>query len=214
MLKAVLFDLDGTICDTVPLCVEAMRRAVRDASGREVEVAEVRANFGPCEEGMLRAMAPANTTAALASYLRWYEELHDMCPRPFDGMTDILSRLRKRGLYIALVTGKGKGSADISLRRFGLAPYFSAVETGSPAGSMKDINIRKIIAATGIPSAEAAYIGDAVSDVREARAAGVRPYSAAWAESADRHGLVDAEPDRIFYRIADFADYLDEITLT
>ena len=57
-IRGVLFDLDGTLGNTLPVCIGAFRRAVEPFAGREVSDAEIVATFGPSEEGTVHVLAP------------------------------------------------------------------------------------------------------------------------------------------------------------
>jgi phosphoglycolate phosphatase/pyrophosphatase PpaX len=105
------------------------------------------------------------------------------------------------------VTGKGAESAAISLRLFELTQHFDIVESGSPAGSVKPEAIRRIVETWGFDPARVAYIGDAPNDVSEARAAGVVPLAAAWADLADRDALDARGPVATFGSVDEFSDW-------
>ena len=91
------------------------------------------------------ALAPDYYDKGVSDYLNYYEQLHNMCPVPFDGMKEILQTLKNRGVRIAMVTGKGKHSTNISLRQFELTPFFEMIETGSPKGARKAEGIQIIL---------------------------------------------------------------------
>lgn len=112
-IKAVIFDLDGTIGDTLPLCIQAFRQSVEPLINRSISDAEIIATFGPSEEGTIMALAPDDFEKGVADYLHFYEKLHNMCAVPFEGIPALLSTLKNKGVRIAMVTGKGKYSTDI-----------------------------------------------------------------------------------------------------
>ena len=58
--------------------------------------------------------------------------MHIMCPRPFDGITELIEKLKKKSILIALVTGKGEKSCTITLRQFNMDTCFDKVKTGNP----------------------------------------------------------------------------------
>ena len=195
--RAVLFDLDGTLADTLPLCIEAFRLAVEPATGRSLADAEIIATFGPSEEGTIHALAPQHYAESLAAYLRHYERLHAQYPAPFAGITALLQDLRDRGIRLGLVTGKGAESTRLSLRQLGLDEVFEVVETGSPLGPRKAEALRQVLRTWDLAPPEAVYIGDAPSDVSAARAAGVPVVAAAWAATADSEALQALQPDAL-----------------
>ncbi len=207
--KAVIFDLDGTVADTISLCIKAFRQSIEPLVGREVSDAEITATFGPSEEGTIMALAPDFYDKGVADYLAYYEEFHDMCPAPFAGIEDILKILRAKEVRIAMVTGKGKASADISLRRWGLDKYFEMVETGIKSGPNKPAGIRNVMNHfSGLGRDEVIYVGDTPSDIISSREAGVPVVSAAWASSAEPEKLRELSPDELFHTVADFSEWL------
>ena len=209
-LRGVIFDLDGTLGDTLPLCIAAFRQAIEPLAARTLTDAEIIATFGPSEEGTIRALAPEHYDAGLADYLRHYEALHDRCPEPFPLVMPLLTNLKERGVRLGLVTGKGAKSAWISLRRFGMADLFEWVEAGDPGGPRKTDGIRQIMAEWALEPSEVVYVGDAPSDVTAARAAGVQVVGAAWAETTDREPLAAEKPDALFSTVEELQRWLAE----
>ncbi len=122
-IKAVIFDLDGTLANPLPLCIQAFKQSIEPLINRSVSDADIIATFGPSEEGTIMALAPNHSDKGVSGYLHCYEQLRDMCPVSFDGMKEISQILKNRRVRIAMVTGKGKYSTDISLRYFELTHF-------------------------------------------------------------------------------------------
>lgn len=57
-IKLAIFDLDGTLADTLPLCIQAFRQSVEPLINRSVTDSEIIATFGPSEEGTIKQLAP------------------------------------------------------------------------------------------------------------------------------------------------------------
>ncbi|MCW3099738.1 MAG: hydrolase [Chthonomonadaceae bacterium] len=207
-IRGVLFDLDGTLGNTLPVCIGAFRRAIEPFAGREISDAEIVATFGPSEEGTVHVLAPGHAAEALAAYLHHYALLHDSCTEPFPGITEMLTDLQARGVKLALVTGKGQGSADISLERLSLAPFFEHIEVGSPLGPRKSEAITEILGRWDMEPASAIYVGDAPSDIPSARRAGTYAVAAAWAATAEPDLLRAENPDALFLTLAEFEAWL------
>lgn len=184
-IKGFIFDLDGTLGDTLPVIVPALQETFRRYGGRDYSVDEISDMFGPSEEGVImRRVPPADFSAALDCYVDLYAARHEMEIGLFDGVIELFDLLRERGIRRGLVTGKGPRTTEITLRLTGLAPLIESIETGSPEGAVKPAAIRRMLAEWGIRPDEAVYVGDTPYDMDAAREVGVLPAAAAWAGSA------------------------------
>jgi pyrophosphatase PpaX len=123
-IRGVIFDLDGTLADTIPVCIAAFRSAFEKYSGHPWDEQEIKALFGPTEEGSCRRAVPDHWQSCLETYLEVYEKAHAGLTEPFPGMKDALRLLQERGVSTAVVTGKGPVSALISLKRLGLEQFW------------------------------------------------------------------------------------------
>ncbi len=210
-IKAVIFDLDGTLANTLPLCIRAFRESVEPLIMRTVSDEEIIATFGPSEEGTIMALAPGHYDKGVSDYLKFYEAFHDMCAVPFDGIIELLTVLKNKSVRIAMVTGKGKYSTGISLKQFTMEHFFEFTETGSPNGARKADGIQTILDQFhGIEKEEVIYVGDTTGDIIASRKAGIPVIAAAWAETAEPEKLIELKPDEIFYNVKDFSNWLYE----
>ena len=208
-IKAVIFDLDGTLANTLPLCISAFRKAIEPLANRKISDEEIIATFGPSEEGTVMALAPHAYDQGVSDYLQHYADLHHMCLSPFDGITDLLAELQDKNIRIAMVTGKGKYSAMLSLEKFDLSGYFELIETGIAAGPSKPEGIRRILDQFNhLQKDEVIYVGDAPSDIDACRKVGIAIVAAAWAETAEPEKLIPLSPDELFYSVEDFANWI------
>lgn len=207
-IDGVIFDLDGTLADTLPVCFFAFRRTMETFSGRRHTDEEIMATFGPSEEGIFRRLVPDRWEECLDAYLEAYEREHLRAARLYPGIEGALRRLQERGIPLALVTGKGPRSAAISFRHLGLARYFDILETGAPEGSIKPEAIRKVLIKWAVPPDRVAYVGDAASDMEEASATGLIPLGAAWDPRATV-GSGTGAPRLLFPTVESFTDWID-----
>lgn len=200
--------MDGTLGDTVALCVETFCRCVSECTGRRPSEQEVMSHFGVSDRGVLGAllgMEPQSPQLPVERMAAIYEELHAAyAPAPFDGAVAMLQRLRARGLYVALVTGKEPYTALPTLRRFGMAGLFDDCFYGCPTHNCKAERMRELMAHRGYAADELVYVGDAPGDIEQSRQAGVRIVNAAWADSAaaESEACLALQPD---YRLTDFS---------
>jgi phosphoglycolate phosphatase/pyrophosphatase PpaX len=208
MYKGVIFDFDGTLADTLPLCIRAFRSSIEPHLGRSVSDAEIIATFGPAEQGTIKALIPHAFEEGLAAYLSHYEQYHTDFPDLFPGVLTLLNELQSRNVRLALVTGKGETSAGISLKFYQLSSYFSAFGFGDLSSNNKTGNINRIVADWNVNSNEVLYVGDAPSDVVACRKAGVPIAVAAWASTAEPDLLAEMQPDALFTSVEAFQEWL------
>jgi len=211
-LKAIIFDLDGTLADTLPLCISSFQKALEQINEKKYSHAEVTEYFGLTEEGICRSLAGDRWQECLDLYVKIYKENHDLCPSLFDGVKKSLDFIKNNGYKMALVTGKGVHSVFITLDYYGIRNYFEFVETGSNEGLIKDKCLTKILNCWEIFPEEAAYLGDQPTDITCSRKAGVIPIGVAWASTTDRQALEKENPYKIFDKIEEFQDWLESRT--
>jgi phosphoglycolate phosphatase-like HAD superfamily hydrolase len=209
-LKAVLFDLDGTIGNTLPLCIAAFRESIEPLAARALTDEEIVATFGPSEEGTIALLLPEKQAEGLNQYLLRYEELHCRWPSPFEGISEILSSLRAKQLFVGLITGKGNKSTELTLKNYGLENYFDVIKTGASSGPVKDQRIEEVIEEFSLDRKELLYVGDAPSDVKACRDCNIKIAAAAWAPTANTAELEQMQPDFLFSSVSAFAEFLDK----
>jgi pyrophosphatase PpaX len=209
-LRGVIFDLDGTLADTLPVCFAAFREVFEAQLGVTRSDDEIHALFGPSEEGIIARELPERVEESYRDYLTAYERLHAACPGLFPGIAAALEQLAERGAQLAIVTAKGPGSAAISARLLGLERHFDILEAGSPAGNEKPRSIRRVLECWHLAPEQVAYVGDSIHDVCAARAVGLLPLAVAWATTADAAALRAEGPHATFETVAEFSDWIEQ----
>ncbi len=211
MIKCIIFDLDGTIGKTLPLCITAFKKSIEPLAGRTLSDQEIIDTFGPSEEGTVRALIPEHFDQGIRDYIRYYCDLHRICDSPFDGIIEVLEFAKKRNVRLAMVTGKGEQSTEITLSVFGIRSYFELIETGSPNGPRKVQGIRNVLEQLRVAPEESLYVGDSPSDIIAAREAKVPIIAAAWANTADKEQLQSLRPDKLFSTVSEFIRYIEQV---
>ena len=208
-IRGVIFDLDGTLGDTVQISLEGFRRAIFKFSGLTYSDEEILATWGPTEEGVFMQLFPSAWEDAVEEYLKVYDQLHiDFNINAFKDIPELLTYLGAVGVRLAVVTAKGPHSAEISLKHFGMLDTFEFVEVGLPERANKPDRIRHVLAQWGLPPTQVLYVGDFPSDIKASKQAGTISIGAAWAPTADSLELARHNPDYLFDSIQDFRDWL------
>jgi pyrophosphatase PpaX len=211
-LRGIIFDLDGTLGDTIPVCIQAFQRTFHYYLGHLFTAQDIIAMFGPSEEGMLQRQLPQTWPQALDMYLAEYERAHVTCREPFPGLLPLLATLQERGVHLGIVTGKGPRSASISARVWGLDAYFDGIEAGAAEGPVKPAGIRVFLTRWAVAPSAVAYVGDAPYDVDAAKQADVIAVAAAWAANADVAALAARQPYMLCRSVAEFVAWAEDMS--
>lgn len=205
-LRAALFDFDGTLVDTTEMIYQGLRHATAEVLGREIPRDELMSGVGtplPRQMELLVGEVPERTVLVerlLESYRLHHETHHDDLIKEFPGVEDALARLHSAGVRVAVVTSKRRKSVKMALNRFpGLGPVVDAwitMEDTSEHKPRPEPLLKGLEVLGGVPSGEAAYVGDSPHDVAAARAAGVTSVAVSWGAFSEE-ALRDAGPDHL-----------------
>jgi pyrophosphatase PpaX len=208
-LAGVVFDLDGTLAETHPMAVQLIGESISRSGGPEMTPDEVMQLFGRNEKGVFRQALGSDWEPAWEFYLDSYLEAHQMCPRPFPGIAGALEALRGAGRRLALITAKTVTTGNLSLEVLGLDGYFSEVRGGGMDGVTKRAELEDLVDEWASAPSAVAYVGDTVSDMEEARSAGVIALAAGWSAYADPQSLSAARPDELFLAVDELRSWID-----
>ena len=195
-IKLVAFDLDGTIADTLPLCIKAFRMAVQPYISQTLSEDDIIKTFGLNEEGMIRKVIKNHRF---------------MCPQPFQGIRELIIQLRQNNLIVALVTGKGAKSCEITLQQLGMNSYFDRIITGNAERNTKHEALNELLNVYHLSPSEIVYIGDTVSDIMQCKIVNVVCLSAAWnVDNSVKEDLERYNPGKVFHSIGGLSEYIFE----
>jgi phosphoglycolate phosphatase len=181
--EAVLFDLDGTLVETAPDLAAALNHTLRGAGLAELPLVHVRPMIGDGARAMLRRgltaagaePSPERFEALFATLLAHYEAHIADLSRPFPGVVEELERLAEAGLRLGVCTNKPERFSLKLLAALDLARHFQAVVGGDSLAVRKPHggHVTGTLARLGVGADRAVMVGDAINDVKSARAAGL-----------------------------------------
>jgi len=125
--RGVLFDLDGTLVDSLDLIVACFDHTYRTHLGATLPRAAIVSTIGRPLLATLEDSAPGRGSALFATYSAYHDVHHDDLLRPFPRALDAVRSLHARGLPLGVVTSKRDASARRALRRFDVEPLFPVV---------------------------------------------------------------------------------------
>lgn len=211
---AVLFDLDGTLIDSIELILNSARHAFQGREGYIPSDAEWLTGVGIPLVTMFQryANSDAEIDALIAKYREYQLEHHDRLVRCYDTVLETVDLIRAAGHPVAIVTSKATWLARRGLDHVGLGPHFDVIigcdscERHKPDPQPVHIALEHL----GYDPTDAVFVGDSVHDVHAGNAAGVTTVAALWGPFG-REDLVASRPQYFLERLADLPSLLSEL---
>ena len=197
-LSTFLFDLDGTLIDSIELILRSYRHTMRLHRGHEPSDDVWMQGLGTPLWVQFRHFTedPAEIEAMVATYRAYNLAHHDELVRPYAGVVEAVLALRDQGKTLGLVTSKMRGGAVRGLKVAGLEDAFQVI-VGADEVTHPKPHPEPVLTALerlGAPAAGAVFVGDSRHDVECGRAAGVKTAAVLWGPF-DRSHLADLDPD-------------------
>lgn len=175
-LRAIIFDLDGTLIDSMPLVLRAFAHALAPYRPDLDEDAIFLRLGGPPERTLLELTGDEAQAAGALARLEEFGFENGALVQPFAGMRVMLDALRARGLSLAIWTGRDRGTTEAIFEAHALEGYFSEAVCGDdlPTHKPHPEGLMAILRRLNLHANEVLYVGDADADVLGGDEAGVR----------------------------------------
>ncbi|WP_208544019.1 HAD family hydrolase [Nocardioides seonyuensis] len=208
-MKTILFDLDGTLANTIPLIVASYQHAFRQVRGEEIDDTRARAWIGRPLLAALLEEDPERGHDLDRTYREWNLANTSRLIERYDGVPEMLTTLSAAGARMHVVTSKRRDTAQLAITAVGIEGLIEV------AGALEDTTAHKpdpeplLTAARriGVDPVTAIYVGDATVDVLAAKAAGMGSIAVTWG-AGERAALEAAGPDAIVDTVDELTSYL------
>ena len=181
-VKAVLWDMDGTVLDTLEDLWAAVNVSLRRFGLPEASREAVRAGLGNGARHLISCVAPeALREPVLAFYKPWYDAHCNEKTRPYPGILPLMERLRAAGVRQALISNKPDPAVQELARSY--FPGLLELAVGESETVRRKPNPDAVLAAVarmGLAPSDCVYVGDTEVDLATARNAGMACIAVSW----------------------------------
>jgi pyrophosphatase PpaX len=212
-LTTALFDLDGTLIDSIRLILDSYHHTLtsHNLPARTDEEwlrgvgTPLHVQFSAWQE------SPEILEAMIATYRAFNLEHHDRMVTIYPGVLDAMREIKAAGIQTGLVTSKNRNGASRGLKLVGLEALMDVLVCADEVANPKPHPepVEKAVALLGADPTTTVYVGDSIHDMHSGRAAGVRTAAALWGPFKRSH-LESAEPDYWLERPADLVGLFSE----
>lgn len=189
MKKLAIFDLDGTLLNTIGDLADAVDYVMRSRNLPEHTNAEYRQMVGGGIKRLVERALPEELAhnesyveECVAQFRRYYVDNIDRHTLPYEGMPELLRKLQSMGVKLAVASNKFQHGTDRLVAKFFADIDFVAVEGNREGAPLKPdpAIINNILQKAGIEGKDAVMIGDSGIDIRTAKAAGIDSIGVSW----------------------------------
>ena len=184
--QAVLFDMDGTVLDTLDDLHDAVNISFQHFGFPPVSRNLVRANLGNGAVYLIHHCLPSSATETQAEkVISWYKDYYDahcqIKTAPYPGIPELMQNLRKKHIKLAIISNKPDSAVQELAQRF--FPGLTEVVVGESPSVRRKPNPDAVLAAAqymNVPIDRCVYIGDSEVDIQTAGNAGMDCISVVW----------------------------------
>jgi pyrophosphatase PpaX len=189
MIKAVIFDLDGTLIDTNDLIIDTFYHVINELLGRSPTIEELNHVYGRTLDEQMRFFSEERSQELVDAYKSYYRAHMDERTHLFEGVKDLLVKLTEMGIKIATVTNKGSRGVRHAFDKFDIGDYFDATISADDVSNGKPDpeGIFAVLDGLGIEAYEALFVGDSLNDIAAAKKAGVLSVLVGWTLFHEEH---------------------------
>jgi len=210
---AVLFDLDGTLLDSIDLLLDCMQYAFANRP-----IAPTRAQWTegigtPLRQQLRDWHVAEHELEQVVGRYRVHQDVHlERMTSLFPGAVEVLQWARLERLPVGVVTSKGRGMTTRSLRHVGLTDAFDVIITADDTARHKPdpLPVQQALQQLGVPPERALFVGDSTHDMHAGRRAGTFTGAALWGPFS-RASLETTSPTHWLTSLHDIAPLVETL---
>ncbi len=210
-LEGIIFDIDGTLTSTNELIFATFNHVAEKYLNRKYSKEEIISLFGPTEDYILKNWMGDNYADARKDYYNFYSSNHEEMAGIFPGLKELIQSIKSKQVPLAIYTGKGRDSTEITLEKIGVKDYFDLIISGDDVKIHKPSpeGIERFVEMFNLNKENVLMIGDAPADVQASRSAGVKCASVLW-DSYARDEVAKMGADYIFETVEELKKFMEE----
>lgn len=211
MIKAVLFDFDGTLINTNDLIFKSYEVAFREVFNRKIEMDEILTLYGKPLYSSLMQYGEEDGERLYRIYREYNETNHDLLAKPFDGVFDGVKTLLKNGYRLGIVTSKRSRLVLRGIDILKLSGAFEVIITPDDTKETKPHPEPVLCGCErlGVLPEETIYVGDSVFDLEAGQAAKTRLCGVSYSVTP-KEELMKYKPDFFVDSISELSELLGE----
>lgn len=212
MIKALLFDFDGTLLNTNELIVQTFMHVLEKYFPGQFQPEDCLEFIGPSLKETFEELDPENAEEMIAEYRKWNHEHHDELVKEYEGVLPALEKLHEMNIPMAIVSTKMRATIARGLQIMNADRFFKVIVGIDDVQNVKPdpepINLA--LKQLGVEKEEAIMIGDNYHDILAGKNAGVKTAGVSWAIKGEEF-LKSFEPDYMLKTLSDLVEIVKEL---
>ena len=211
LFDGIIFDVDGTLAETHELIFASFNHVAEKYLNKHLTNEEIVALFGPTEDVILKEWMKDDYESARKDYYDFYESNHPKMAEIFPGLREAVNYIKEQKIPLGIFTGKGRDSANITLKSIGLFDQFDMILSGDDVEEHKPSpeGINNLLGSYNLRPERVLMIGDAIHDVMASESAGVKCALVLW-DDYSRNRCKECRPDYRFYSVEEFITFIKQ----
>lgn len=205
----IIFDIDGTLASTNELIFSSFNFIFKKYLNKTLTPKEIISYFGPTENKIIEELFDEPDTVK-KDYYDFYNENHHIVDL-YAGIKEILETCKEKNILLSIYTGKGREAAEITLKKLSIYNYFDLIVTGDEVKKHKPSpeGINLFLEKFNLSKEKVLMIGDAPSDIKAARDAGIKVASVLW-DSYSKEKVLQMNSDFVFHSVDELKNFISK----